>query len=162
MEKLKIATAQFENISGDKNYNLQIIDKLSAEAAKEGLKTEETTPAPEDLDVIRLDYVQFDQGGATLTKDARSQLVDLAEMLKKYPKLKIEIGVHTDNRGDAAANKALSQERADAALIFLRELGLDTTRVSAVGYGSEKPLDTNDTDAARQKNRRTEFRIIAQ
>ena len=38
MEKLKIATAQFENISGDKNYNLQIIDKLSAEAAKEGAK----------------------------------------------------------------------------------------------------------------------------
>jgi cytochrome c oxidase subunit II len=137
-------------------------DTTLTEAAKEGLKTDETTPAPEDMDVIRLDYVQFDKDGATLTKDARSQLVDLAEMLNKYPKLKIELGVHTDNRGDAARNKALSQERADAALIFLRELGVDTTRVTAVGYGSEKPLDTSDTDAARQKNRRTEFRIIAQ
>src|SRR5687768_6344157 len=95
-------------------------DTTLTEATQEGINPTDAV-ATEDTDVITLDFVQFGKSDATLTKDARSQLVDLAEMMKKYPKLKIELGVHTDNRGDEARNKALSQERADAARIFLRE-----------------------------------------
>ena len=76
--------------------------------------------------------------------------------------MKIEIGVHSDNRGDAEANKSLTQRRAEAIKIFLGELGVDPSRVEAVGYGSSKALEQGDTPEARQKNRRTEFRILSQ
>ncbi len=115
-----------------------------------------------DLNLIRLDYVQFESGSANLTADSKYQLDDLAEILGKYPQMKIEIGGHTDNVGDAAANKALSQQRADVVKSYLAGKGVDGGRLTAVGYGSAKPVDTNDTDAGRQKNRRTEFRITAQ
>lgn len=120
------------------------------------------TPAAgaEASDVIRLDYVQFESGGATLTADSRFQLLDLAEIMKKYPQLRIELSGHTDNQGDAASNKALSQRRADAARNFLVEQGISASRLTSVGYGDTRPVDKNDTEEGRQNNRRTEFRII--
>jgi cytochrome c oxidase subunit II len=115
-----------------------------------------------DLKTIRLDFVQFESGSTALTADSKYQLNDLAEILKKYPQLRIEVGGHTDNVGDAAANRVLSQQRADAVRAYLVSQSIPAARMTAVGYGSTKPADTNDTDAGRQKNRRTEFRIIAQ
>lgn len=152
------------NSSVERALGLNLIteDTTLTEAAAKGLQQEESAVPAEEPGVIRLDYIAFERGTATLTKDARSQLVDVAGVLEKYPKLKIELGVHTDNRGDAAANKSLSQEQADALKIFLTELGVDPSRLTAVGYGSEKPVDTGDTDEARRKNRRTEIRITAQ
>ena len=116
----------------------------------------------EDAKTIQLEYVQFESGGAKLTEDSKFQLLDLSDILKKYPKIRIELSGHTDDLSDPAANKALSQQRADAAKAFLVSQGIDASRLSAVGYGATQPLDTNDTDAARQKNRRTEFRILSQ
>jgi cytochrome c oxidase subunit 2 len=113
------------------------------------------------LKTIRLDYVQFETGMNTLTAESKYQLDDLAEILNKYPQLVIEIGGHTDNTGDPATNKTLSQQRADVVKAYLVAKGIGGGRLSAVGYGSAKPADTNDTDAGRQKNRRTEFRIIS-
>jgi len=113
------------------------------------------------LKTIRLDYVQFETGANALTTDSKHQLADLAEVLTKYPAMKIEVSGHTDNTGDPAGNRTLSQERADIVKTYLVGQGIAAARMSAVGYGSSKPLDTNDTDAGRQKNRRTEFRIIS-
>jgi cytochrome c oxidase subunit 2 len=115
-----------------------------------------------DLKTIRLDFVQFESGSNVLTADSKYQLNDLAEILKKYPQLRIEVGGHTDNVGDAAANRVLSQQRADVVREYLVSQSIPATRMTSVGYGSTKPADTNDTDAGRQKNRRTEFRIISQ
>ena len=113
------------------------------------------------LRTIRLDYVQFETGSNALTADSKYQLSDLAEILKKYPQITIEIGGHTDNTGDAAQNKTLSQQRADIVKTYLVDQGIGAGRLTSVGYGSSKPVDTNDTDAGRQKNRRTEFRILS-
>jgi cytochrome c oxidase subunit 2 len=113
------------------------------------------------INTITLNAVQYESGSSTLTEDSRYQLNDLAEVLKKYPLMKIEISGHTDNVGDPAANKALSQQRADTVKGFLVAQGITAARLTAVGYGSTKPIDTSDTDAGRQKNRRTEFRITA-
>ncbi|MEO6131194.1 MAG: OmpA family protein [Saprospiraceae bacterium] len=116
----------------------------------------------EDPRLFRLDYVQFEPGGTALTPDSKYQLDDVAELLLKYPKVHIELSGHTDNAGDPASNKLLSQQRSDIARTYLVSHGVSPDRITAVGYGSSRPVDTNDSDASRQKNRRTELRIIAQ
>ena len=77
------------------------------------------------------------------------------------PKLKIEISGHTDNTGSAAMNENLSQQRANAVVAYILTKGIDTSRLTAKGYGSKKPIATNDTESGRQQNRRTEFKITS-
>ena len=69
----------------------------------------------------------------------------------------VEIGVHTDSRGSGAYNKKVSQARADAVLTYLKGKGLPRARLTAVGYGEERPIDTNRTAAGRARNRRVEL-----
>jgi cytochrome c oxidase subunit 2 len=113
------------------------------------------------LRLIRLDFVGFETGSYTLTSQSSSQVDDLAGILSRYPEIAIEIEGHTDNTGDAAANIVLSQNRAEAIKNYLIEKGISQSRLTAIGYGSSQPVDTNDTDEGRQKNRRTQFRIIS-
>jgi len=115
----------------------------------------------ENINVIQLSFVQYETNSSTLTADSKYQLNDLVEILNKYPKLRIEISGHTDNTGDADGNRTLSQQRAETVKAYLISQGVLNARLTAVGYGSSKPIDSNDTDAGRQKNRRTEFRITA-
>lgn len=159
----KARSHEILNTSIERALQLELItgDTTLAAAAEQGMETGGDTTIVDER-VIRLDFVQFDPGRATMTKDARSQLVDLYEILNEHPEVKIELAVHTDNRGDAEANQALSQRRAEAMKIFLTELGIDEDRMTAVGYGSSRPVATNDTPDGRQRNRRAEFRIIAQ
>jgi OOP family OmpA-OmpF porin len=71
--------------------------------------------------------------------------------------LALEIGGHTDARGDEEMNQALSQDRADAVLRALSARGLDATSVVATGYGERQPVADNDTDEGRARNRRITF-----
>jgi len=133
---------------------------LAAAAADPSAST--AAPSASDRRTIQLQYVLFDRGSSRLTEDSKFQLTDLAEILKKYPQIRIEIATHTANTGNEATNKTLSQQRSDAAKAYLVSQGIESSRVVATGYGSSQPLDTTNTDAARQKNARTEIRIIAQ
>jgi outer membrane protein OmpA-like peptidoglycan-associated protein len=72
----------------------------------------------------------------------------------------LELAGHTDSDGDDSSNLTLSQKRADAVLNYLLSKGVDADRLTAVGYGETRPIDTNDTDAGKQNNRRTEFQIL--
>ena len=72
----------------------------------------------------------------------------------------IEIAGHTDNVGQPEANKKLSQDRADAVRNYLIKKGVKALNVQAKGYGDSQPIATNNSDAGKQKNRRTEVRII--
>ena len=80
--------------------------------------------------------------------------------MQDVPTLKIELSGHTDNIGNDEYNLNLSQRRSDAVRLYLTSRGLDKSRVSAVGYGESKPVDTNETSEGRANNRRTEFEII--
>lgn len=112
--------------------------------------------------VLRLNYVYFETGAAKLTELSRYELDNLVESLNKYPNMTIEVSGHTDNTGDAAQNMTLSSERAKAVKDYLVGKGIAAGRLQAVGYGQNQPADTNDTEAGREKNRRTEFKILTQ
>ena len=82
----------------------------------------------------------------------------LADVVKKDPSLKIQIAGHTDNSGNAAANQALSERRANAVKQTLSEkYGVEASRLSAKGYGAEQPLADNGTEEGRAINRRVEL-----
>ncbi|MCB0640607.1 MAG: OmpA family protein [Phaeodactylibacter sp.] len=109
--------------------------------------------------IIELQYVNFETGSAVLTSNSKYELENLKEVMNKYPTMTIELGGHTDNTGDAAANQSLSQARANAVFDFLNANGIDPERLSAVGYGQSRPIDSNDTEEGRANNRRTELKI---
>ncbi|MEZ4965461.1 MAG: OmpA family protein [Saprospiraceae bacterium] len=102
----------------------------------------------------------FDSGASELKPAARDAVLQLAEVLKKNPELKIEIGGHTDNVGDDAHNKTLSEQRAQAVYQVLIEQGIPADRLSWKGYGERRPVASNDTAAGRQKNRRVECSVV--
>jgi outer membrane protein OmpA-like peptidoglycan-associated protein len=105
--------------------------------------------------------INFATGKATILQDSFVVLDDVAQVLKDYPQLKVEIGGHTDNQGDDAANQRLSKGRADAVFEYLLSKGVAATRMFTVGYGETRPVDTNMTDAGRMANRRVEFLIVS-
>jgi outer membrane protein OmpA-like peptidoglycan-associated protein len=71
----------------------------------------------------------------------------------------LSINGHTDNTGGDDLNLKLSQDRADAAKQYLVNQGISADRITAIGYGSSKPIQSNDTEEGRSKNRRVEFKL---
>ena len=102
-------------------------------------------------------YFNFDTGSATLPASASTQIDQIAAMMKSAPTLTLEVGGHTDNVGDAAANQKLSQARAAAIVAALSSRGVTAGRVSAAGYGATQPIADNRTEEGRAKNRRVEL-----
>jgi outer membrane protein OmpA-like peptidoglycan-associated protein len=107
-----------------------------------------------------LDNVEFDFGKATLRAEAYKTLDDLADFLQRKSDQKIEIGGHTDNVGTETKNKILSLERAKSIVTYLISKGISAERLTSKGYGSMEPIEENNTEAGRQKNRRTEVKIL--
>ena len=131
-----------------KDFDLAVDKALAAATAEEK--------------IIRLNYVTFETGSANLTPLSRYELDNIVASLNKFPQVTIEVAGHTDNTGEEAANQVLSQARAQSVHDYLLNKGIDADRMSPRGYGETKPIDTNDTEAGRQKNRRTEFQILTQ
>jgi OmpA-OmpF porin, OOP family len=109
---------------------------------------------------FEFDRLLFDTGQATLQPASQEQLGNIAAILKAYPNVKVKIGGYTDNTGDAAANQALSQQRADTVMAQLVSLGVDPSRMTAQGYGQDNPVADNSTDEGRQKNRRIALEVV--
>ena len=110
---------------------------------------------------IILNNIFFDFDKATLRPESKSELDRLVKLLTDMPTLKIEISGHTDNIGSAAYNKTLSQNRAKAVVDYLVKNGIDAGRLTYKGYGFDQPIAANDTEAGRQQNRRTEFKVVS-
>jgi outer membrane protein OmpA-like peptidoglycan-associated protein len=103
----------------------------------------------------------FDTESYSLREETKTNLVDLSKTLKKYDDTNILIEGHTDNTGEDAYNQKLSENRADAVENYLETQGIENSRVTTKGYGESQPLDSNDSEAGRQKNRRVEVAIYA-
>lgn len=101
----------------------------------------------------------FEVNSAELSATGTGLLDEAIEILQANPAALLIVEGHTDDAGDAAANLALSQQRAEAVVAYLVAGGIDAERLTAIGYGEERPIADNVTDEGRAQNRRIEFVI---
>ena len=122
-------------------------------------------PTPEEC-IAQIDAITnarkilFDPSSATITADTLPIVDDIADVLKKCADLRIQIAGFTDSQGREEMNQQLSQERAGAVLVALRQRRIPVSSFEAVGFGEADPIATNDTEDGREANRRIEFSLI--
>jgi len=111
--------------------------------------------------MIVLDAVYFQSGKTDISRNSEPYLRVIAKMLAKYPKLKIEVGGHTDNLGNPQNNTILSQKRAEAVFMFMHSVEPSLAQMlSAKGYGPNVPKADNATPQGREANRRVELKVL--
>ncbi|HIE0128797.1 TPA: OmpA family protein [Stenotrophomonas maltophilia] len=117
--------------------------------------------AAQRVDAMNQTTLKFHAGSSELTGDSRQTLEAVAGALRSTPTgTRVEIGAHTDSRGDAEANLQLSQQRADVVSQELRALGVAPTTLVAVGYGQDQPIADNRSDSGRARNRRIGYQLL--
>lgn len=128
----------------------------------ESAEMEQEVTANEMLEALNRDgfialYIHFDTGKADLKPEAKGTIDQIAALLKGNEDLKVSIEGHSDDVGQPAANKTLSEQRAKSVMDAVVESGVSAARLSAVGWGQEKPVADNRTEEGRAKNRRVEI-----
>ena len=135
------------------------------------LKDDDLKPEPvnvydiltEDLKpgtVVQLVNIHFGFNSAELTEDSEEGVAMLASFLEHHQEISVELAGHTDNVGSDTYNLKLSNERAEVVLQALIAKGIAGNRLTAKGYGSSRPMYSNDTEEHRASNRRTEMIIM--
>lgn len=165
-------SGKFEiQIPANQNYGLTVekdgylfhsrsFKKTTLTANKKINATIRLKPADVGSRVI-LKNIFFDSGKSDIKPESISELDRIYELLNRTPNLRVQINGHTDNVGDANYNKTLSRKRAKAVERYLISYGIVPGRLSAKGFGEEKPLVSNDDEiGGREINRRTEIEII--
>lgn len=110
-----------------------------------------------------LDKVQFETGKATLLPASHALLDEVAKMLKDNPQVElISVEGHTDSTGSPDFNRKLSQQRAESVAKYLSSKGVKASRMEPKGFGPDRPIADNETDAGREANRRVELNILKQ
>jgi len=104
--------------------------------------------------------ILFDTGKSSIKAESTAVMVDIILILKEYPTAKFTVEGHTDSVGSVKLNQRLSESRALSVKDFLVEEGIEEFRLSAVGYGEEKPMATNNTRNGRKQNRRVEINLV--
>jgi len=104
--------------------------------------------------------ILFDTGKSSIKAESTAVMVDIIGILKEYPNAKFTVEGHTDSVGSAKLNQSLSESRALSVKEFLVDQGIEEFRLSAVGYGEEKPIATNNTRSGRAQNRRVEINLV--
>lgn len=110
---------------------------------------------------VTLNNIFFDFNAYSLREESKIELNNVKELMNRYPKMKVEIIGHTDNKGSHEVNMKMSKNRAQAVADYLVSLGVPKKNLHTNGLGETQPVATNDTDEGRQQNRRTEFKIIS-
>lgn len=113
--------------------------------------------------IVISEKIQFDDAKATIKPESNSLLDEIVATFQKNPQIKkVSIDGFASSEGDASFNKKLSDDRAKSVMAYLVGHGVDKGRVTAKGYGVEKPIADNSTEDGREKNRRVEFNIVEQ
>ena len=149
-----------EELAADEKEVLKA--QAMVEAAQEQAQKEVIELEAEIKKVIDLENINFELNKATLTEKSLNTISHIASILKEHPTVHVEIAGHTDSSGEDAYNLNLSQSRVDSVKKRLIEMGIDSSRLKAVGYGETQALVSNDTEENRHLNRRVEFKIIGE
>ncbi|MBV9611843.1 MAG: OmpA family protein [Acidobacteriaceae bacterium] len=115
-----------------------------------------TRETPRGL-VVNMQDVLFDTGKYTLKTNAKLALARISGIVASHPGLSLQIEGYTDSTGTAEYNQKLSEQRANSVRDFLLQQGVSTQNMTAIGYGENYPVASNDTSAGRQLNRRVEL-----
>ena len=161
-----MAAASDFSISGKKAGYFSNIENVSTK----GLNRSTTLYVKLELDIQEakqggqfvLNKIYFATNKADLNTAASTDLNRLVKYLQDNATASVEIQGHTDNKGSDALNNRLSQNRAISVMSYLIAQGISKTRLSAKGYGSNSPIDTNATAEGRAKNRRVEVKILGE
>jgi len=144
---------------------------LIFEAMDAGYNKAQSGPVPFSIDIlvipterglkIRVSNIEFGFDTTTLQGEKTFTILDkIVEVLKKYKKYSVIIEGHTDSTGNPDYNLKLSTQRAEAVGRYLIQQGIEEDRFTYQGYGSEFPIDTNETPEGRARNRRVEFILL--
>lgn len=140
---------------------MAMTSRQRAEELRQQLKGMQVSEAEGGVRVM-LSGVLFETGEAQLKPGARRRLEQLASVLRQDPEQTAIVEGFTDNVGDEALNKELSERRAQAVRDALAALGVDPSRIEARGYGEAYPVASNQTPAGRQQNRRVEVLVSSE
>jgi len=143
----------------------RIADALQAFVLREGIEQSVLVVRTDEGVVLRfVDKVLFDLGKADLLPEARSILEKLVQLIAAWPN-QVRVEGHADylpiNTEKYPSNWELSVYRASGVVRFLEEAGIDSKRLSAVGYGEYRPIAPNETEEGRRLNRRVDIIIVA-
>lgn len=114
----------------------------------------------ESLRQIDVSGVAFEPNSATIAPGSDTSLIDLANLLRQAPELRIRVAGHTDNTGRAAVNLELSRSRARSVADYLADRGVAVDQLIAQGYGDTQPVADNGIESGRARNRRIEIRYV--
>ncbi|HDZ06447.1 hypothetical protein LCGC14_0052220 [marine sediment metagenome] len=161
----KQSAAQAERIAEEKIAEKAKTEKALAKKIEDTINTESAIVKETDRTVIQTEEIHFDYSLWYLRRESRDRLQTVINIMKKNPGIIIEIGTHTDIRGNGGYNKSLSQKRADSAKEFLVKNGIASERIVSKGYGESKPIVVCPTkDACSEEdhewNRRCEFVVV--
>lgn len=135
----------------------EIMSPLTGQADQGALHTPSREYA---IEQVNLDAIRFEYSRAELDEAAVEALDKVVAELQGNPDMNIEVSAHTDNRGTALGNMAVTQARAEAVRNYLLSKGIESRRVVAQGYGSTRPVADNSSSEGREQNRRIEITVI--
>ena len=156
-EKQKYETAEVNVTVGKDEVVYEILLNPREVAIKKGMDLAK---------VFEIKEIKFDYNKANIRPDAAVELTKIVEVMREYPKMKIDIRSHTDSRGADSYNLKLSDRRAKATLEWIVKQGIDRKRLKAKGYGETRLVNgcSNGvpcTEEEHQENRRSEFIVVA-
>jgi len=132
-----------------------------AEEIRDDLENAKVERIGEGIKITFDSGILFGFDSYALTANARENIRELSDILKKYEDTNILIEGHTDDKGAAEYNQTLSDNRAESVAEYAESLDVDQNRLITVGYGENQPVASNETEAGRSQNRRVEVAIYA-
>jgi outer membrane protein OmpA-like peptidoglycan-associated protein len=149
-----------DRVSESQNLDLTgITEDRTIDVRDFNLENIKVTAIAEDVTVV-MNNVFFDFDKSELKSESHPELNRIVSLMKERIGMEIEVAGHTDAMGPESYNQGLSQRRARAVVTYLSENGIDMRRLKVVYFGESKPVDDNETEEGRTKNRRVEFKIL--
>ncbi len=152
-----------DKLAADKKQK-ELVEAKKKEKIAAIVAAEKDVVKDKDRLIIKTEPIYFDYNMWYIRKESKKILNRVVELMNKYPEMVVEIGSHTDNRGNAKFNAALSQNRADATRNYILEQGISKNRIQAKGYGESVPIvkcipEDSCDEEQHELNRRSEFVI---